>query len=232
MKLFWTFLLLTSTLIAQNIQMKGIIGPNDDRNVCDYSPVQQWCFKYGGTIDQCLKATGQASHAIPECTSHQGDKAYDPSPVSQQHQMTEQTPALLLDIQQLMTAQEYSRSGLNKLNPEEKLALNRWLWKYSTSLIESGERKTSPVYSHSSAIYTGIGSGHWVRDKSDGGRFIILEDGSFWEISGTDRVDTALWLPITDITVIEARSPIGEFRYTLINTEDDEKALAQYLGKR
>jgi len=46
-----------------------------------------------------------------------------------------------------------------------------------------------------------------------------------------DRVDTALWLPITNIAVLESRSPVGDYKYVLINKDDGEKALAKYLGE-
>jgi hypothetical protein len=52
-----------------------------------------------------------------------------------------------------------------------------------------------------------------------------------WEINSLDRIDTALWLPITNITVLAASSPVGEYRYTLINKDDGEKTLAKYLGR-
>jgi hypothetical protein len=79
--------------------------------------------------------------------------------------------------------------------------------------------------------YPGVGGGHWISEVSSDGGIITLEDGSLWEISATDRVDTALWLPITDITVLESRSPIGKYRYLLLNKDDDEKAQAKYLGQ-
>ncbi len=60
---------------------------------------------------------------------------------------------------------------------------------------------------------------------------IVLEDGSIWEINSIDRIDTALWLPITDITVLKASQPVGDYKYTLVNTEDGEKALAKFLGR-
>jgi len=81
-----------------------------------------------------------------------------------------------------------------------------------------------------SSTYVGVGGGHWVSEVSDGGTIVTLEDGSLWEISALDRVDTALWLPTTSITVLESRSPVGNYKYILINKDDGEKALAKYLG--
>jgi hypothetical protein len=53
-----------------------------------------------------------------------------------------------------------------------------------------------------------------------------------WEINSLDRIDTALWLPISNVTILKASSPVGEYKYTLVNTDDGEKALAKYLGKQ
>jgi hypothetical protein len=39
-----------------------------------------------------------------------------------------------------------------------------------------------------------------------------------------------LWLPITDIVILKADSPIGDYNYVLLNKDDREKALAKYLG--
>jgi hypothetical protein len=77
--------------------------------------------------------------------------------------------------------------------------------------------------------YVGQGGGHWIRDNS-GGKIITLEDGSIWQINTLDQIDTALWLPITDITVAKASSPTGDYKYVLFDKQEGEKALAKYLG--
>ena len=59
----------------------------------------------------------------------------------------------------------------------------------------------------------GCESGHWVDYVSDGGEIVKLEDGSLWQIDSVDQIDTALWLPTTDIVVCP---------YKLINTDDNE----------
>jgi len=142
-----------------------------------------------------------------------------------------QQPTLALKIDQVMTPDELRSTGVAALMPSQRAALDAWLNKYTLQVLAvatKGNDKSASVASS----YSGIGSGHWIRERSDGGRFITLEDGSFWEINTVDQVDTALWLPITDITVILSRNPIGDDKYELINTEDDEKALAKYMGKQ
>jgi hypothetical protein len=43
-------------------------------------------------------------------------------------------------------------------------------------------------------------------------------------------VDTSLWLPTTSDTVLESLSPVGEYKYVLMNKDDGEKTLAKYFG--
>jgi hypothetical protein len=57
-------------------------------------------------------------------------------------------------------------------------------------------------------------SGHWIESVTDDGEIVKLEDGSLWEVSAGDTVDSALWLPATEIVACGDR---------LINTEDNEK---------
>ena len=52
------------------------------------------------------------------------------------------------------------------------------------------------------------------------GAIIKLEDGSLWRVDDTDTVDSALWLPTTDIVVCDGK---------LINTEDNESVEAQRI---
>jgi hypothetical protein len=65
-----------------------------------------------------------------------------------------------------------------------------------------------------------------VKSKTDDGSIVVLEDRSAWEIDLFDRLDTALWLPMTSITVVEITGG-----YLLINTDDGEKAEAQLLSR-
>ncbi len=78
--------------------------------------------------------------------------------------------------------------------------------------------------------YFDVGGGHWIRSVSIGGKTITLEDGSIWLINPLDRLDTMLWLPIDDITVLTSGG-IYTYTYTLVNTDEGETAHAQYLGR-
>lgn len=60
-------------------------------------------------------------------------------------------------------------------------------------------------------------AGHWVESVSDDGDIVKLEDGSVWEIDGADIVDSALWLPTSEIVACAGK---------LINTDDNETVSA------
>ncbi len=78
------------------------------------------------------------------------------------------------------------------------------------------------------ASYPGIGSKHWIQKVIDGGKLILLEDGSMWEISPIDIVTTCIWLPVSNISVMSGKDAV--YPYMLINTDDGETADAKYLG--
>lgn len=58
---------------------------------------------------------------------------------------------------------------------------------------------------------------------------IKLEDGSLWEISPVDRVNTALWLATEEITVVESDNSI--YPYKLINTDSGDTAGAKLISR-
>ena len=79
------------------------------------------------------------------------------------------------------------------------------------------------------AIYAGTGGGHWVKENIDNGEFILLEDGSLWQVDPFDKIDVSLWLSLSEITVVESSGGSVGYDYLLINTDDDEKAHAKYV---
>lgn len=82
----------------------------------------------------------------------------------------------------------------------------------------------STSFSHSYVT----GDGHWIQNNS-GGRIISLEDGSVWEVSAIDQVDSMLWLPVTNINVVDNASG-GSYPYLLVNTDDGEKVEARLVS--
>ena len=140
----------------------------------------------------------------------------------------------------LGSALDTPRKGLKQLKPRRGLRglapprpTFKFQWSTGETLTEllSSPPSTSVVPAPRSPMCPGLGIRHWIRSVKDRGRTITLEDGSMWEVHRLDRLDSMLWLPVTNIEVELARSPIGDYRCMLINTDDDEAVLAKYLGR-
>lgn len=77
-------------------------------------------------------------------------------------------------------------------------------------------------------FYTRAHEEHWLRDKQEEGRIVLLEDESVWEVHPSDRLVTARWLRISTITVNHTQKE--GYPYQLTNTTEGESARANYLG--
>lgn len=78
------------------------------------------------------------------------------------------------------------------------------------------------------AFYTRTHEEHWLHDKLEEGRILILEDESIWEVHRSDREITKRWLRISTITVKDSEK--GSHPYLLSNSTEGEGARANYLG--
>jgi len=132
-----------------------------------------------------------------------------------------------IKLKSLMSQADFARMGLARLSPSELSALESWLGVY-TSVVRDYARKevtsnpmnTSSVPPRPRLLGRSSGpcdSGHWIESVSDDGEIVKLEDGSIWQVDPADQVDSALWLPITDIIVCGRE---------LINSDDNEKVTA------
>lgn len=140
-----------------------------------------------------------------------------------------------ITIDKVMTGEELRATGVEGLTAAQRSALDKWLSEYTLRVFQVAQADgKAPVTGSGAAspTYTGGGGGHWIRSTADDGAIIILEDGSMWGISSVDRVDTMLWLPVSSVTILKASPAVGDYKYSLINTDDKEKALAKYLGKQ
>jgi hypothetical protein len=77
------------------------------------------------------------------------------------------------------------------------------------------------------AFYPRIHQEHWLFDKLEDGRLVILEDDSIWEVHPSDREITTHWLRISTITVKDTEK--GSHPYVLSNRTEGEDARANYL---
>ena len=90
----------------------------------------------------------------------------------------------------------------------------------------SGPRQKPGV--RSLAFYTRMRKEHWLRDKFDEGRIVLLEDESMWEVHPADRLTVERWLRISTIAVEHTQEE--GYPYRLTNSTERETARANYLG--
>ncbi|MBK6008686.1 hypothetical protein JJB11_21505 [Ramlibacter ginsenosidimutans] len=105
----------------------------------------------------------------------------------------------LLSPQQLAQAQEAERSA-------------------AAARPQQSRRSSSGLAGRSG--YGGCEDGHWIESVLSDGSIVKLEDGSVWEVDGADSVDSALWLPVSEIVACDNK---------LINTDDNESVSAHRI---
>lgn len=133
------------------------------------------------------------------------------------------------DIKQVLVAErsENLRSCLTGRYPslcDRSLLTRDQLAQVTAAERRAGESKSQPAGARrrdgGGRTSTGCEAGHWIESVAADGQIIKLEDGSIWEVDAVDTVDSALWLPITDIVVCGDK---------LINTEDNETVSARRI---
>lgn len=134
----------------------------------------------------------------------------------------------------LMTPEQRHSIGIGQMSEAQKAALNGFIKDiirkaYSLGLSKCATRAHGVPLPHAPNAYI-PGGGHWIEENADG-KIITLEDGSLWEIDPLDQIDTALWLPVTDIVVMQAPQAVGDYTYILLDKDDAETANAKYLGR-
>jgi len=119
-----------------------------------------------------------------------------------------------------MTKADQERTGVSKLSAKEKAALEQWLTRFAIAVATkvAPEAPAAPK----AAAYGAAGQKHWVKSKADGGAFVQLEDGSLWQISPLDKINTMLWLPTENVVVVESNNP--QYPYKLVGERDTAEA--------
>jgi hypothetical protein len=149
-----------------------------------------------------------------------------------------------VSLNDLFSPTEQTLLGLNKLTEQQKqhladristLATQAYKKGKDDARVTKGDRPTAQKRKPSTSGgqgFSGTGSGHWVQENISSGDFILLEDGSLWKIDPLEKINASLWLPISNIIVIESSAGSPGYDYLLINSDDGEKAHAKYIGTR
>lgn len=77
--------------------------------------------------------------------------------------------------------------------------------------------------------YGALGSGHFVQENRENGKFIVLEDKSVWEIDARNHHVTSQWHQYDAVAVRFQETAEPPFQYGLTNEDKDEGASARWV---
>jgi hypothetical protein len=143
-----------------------------------------------------------------------------------------------------MSLHEYTSTGLTTLKPQEVQALEMWLERYRTNLIDSVTRAaqrastsqvtpTAPAPAPTAVANTRAAAPtnvHTVSGIRSGSRFIQIDDGSVWDIYPADQTETAAWQVGDNVTVRVATQAYGDFDHELVNSQRTGPVRAKFMG--
>ena len=171
-------------------------------------------------------------------------------PVIAGAQQTTSAPSL----DQLMSAEERAATGIARLTPAERAAMESWLARYTATVTTVVRGMQPSVVAPSSVPPAAVSptqpapqqralpqpqplprtapNGAQVFRSADGGTFIMLDDGSMWEIYFSDRPNAAAWRVGDFVSVQPRAARIGKFTYQLVNANaiGNGRVTARYAG--
>jgi len=89
----------------------------------------------------------------------------------------------------------------------------------------------SPAGGIPALTYHTPSTGHWIKQNIDMGKMILLEDGSLWQIDPLDKIDAALWLATSNVTITESHDGGIGYDYLLVNSDERRACHAKFVTK-
>ena len=134
----------------------------------------------------------------------------------------------LIENNNLDRARQYA-GELAKYDPGEAHKLISIIDDKNSLQRDRGNTARRPRVRNDVNLYLSLGDGHWVSKIMERGKYIKLEDGSLWEVSSIDRIDSSLWLITESITVVDNSNAL--YPYRLINTDSGDAVEAKLLSQ-
>ncbi len=135
-------------------------------------------------------------------------------------------------FEKLMSKEDQKRTGVSRLTPTERRALEEWMYQWTVKAVRfasrSGQERNTQSVPRARGTCLQTGSGHWVSKTIEGGKYVELEDGSLWEISALDRINSMLWLVTENIAIVASQNPIYPCR--MINKDSEDTAEAKRIN--
>jgi len=123
-----------------------------------------------------------------------------------------------IQLEELMSEEERTITGVNHLTRVERAALEAWLTRYTATVaaVAKGMKSTPD-------------GGRIIRN-GEGGTTLRLANGTTWEVYLPDRPSTVTWAEGDLVLVRERAAPIGDYRYVLTNGDARGSAAARFAG--
>lgn len=112
-----------------------------------------------------------------------------------------------------MSTEEQEKTGLAKLNLQERMALREWIEEHYAKKALVQNKNSGPI----------------LQEVLKGGHFIRLSDNSLWEIDPADTPITQSWITPTEIKI--GQSTDSEYPYSLTNSLTGSTVRARKTSK-
>ena len=156
---------------------------------------------------------------------------------------------------EVMSPADQKRTGVDRLTPEQRVALDVWLTRYSAELRANAFRQPQQAAARTIAESNGEAvatepepSQRGARSRTlfwtplstvppaarldstpDDGSFVRLADGTLWEVYPPDRTFTDEWNAGDYITVTIASTAVGDFDHVLVDTNANTRAHVRFV---
>jgi hypothetical protein len=100
-----------------------------------------------------------------------------------------------LHMDQVMSPQEMQATGVSSLSPEQRAALDAWLARYTNtlSIIARHGAEQAQTTAEGEVEPLSVYDGHRIRDVTEDGTRVTLQDGTVWDIYLPDRPSADTW---------------------------------------
>src|SRR5438105_5028446 len=143
-----------------------------------------------------------------------------------------------VDVARVMSSDELTATGVGSLTVDQRRALEQWLARYTT-LVATTARAISTAPSADTAAHAPrttvrirgsvLPEGGEIERVLDDG-FLMLEDGSIWEVHLPDRPRSDSWHRGEFVSVQRLAASQGDFGYALVHGANSDRAAARFAG--
>ena len=163
-----------------------------------------------------------------------------------------------VSLERIMSQEERAATGVGALAPAQRAALEAWLARYTATVTavaagltrgetRGAEHAQPPEPGRVAPPRAPVGDDtirppsrrrpHTIPDgirvyrSAGGGTFVMLEDGSMWEIFLRDRPYTVTWQAGDYVLVRHNPAPTNGYEFVLINAAGRMEASARFAGR-